>query len=190
MPNSRPTRWQEARRDWPGFQWRDLIPGAIGLGIAIFVLEESKFPGSTVAEVGIVGACAIAAGVLYAVAQLVWAWLQAPMRLLTEDVIAIRERVEQLQPQSAALPAKQRVNVRLKLIELQQEGESITRSRTTMTAVYAEEWSQAVFEFLSEHLPGADAERFLAAGTGNPVTRLVDRLGVLNEVIQMTPHDD
>ncbi|MGA2928449.1 MAG: hypothetical protein ABSG43_21140 [Solirubrobacteraceae bacterium] len=153
------TRWQKARKDWLGFQWRDLIPSAIGLGIAILVLEESNFSGSTVAEVGIVGACAIAAGLLYAVAQLAWAWRQAPMRLLTEDVVAIRKTLE-ARPSQTPISLPRAVN------------DYIRRGRSLlMMPEFSEQdalsWANAIGSTLSEHGSYEDTAQFsLVQGEG------------------------
>jgi hypothetical protein len=173
----RPTRWQKARKDWSGFQWRDLILGAIGLGIAILVLEESNFSGSTVAEVGIVAGSAIAAGVLYALAQLVWAWLQAPMRLLTDDVVAIRRTLE-ARPSQKPLSLPRTVNNYARrghtLMMMQQFSEQEAFS-----------WANAIGSLLDEHGEYGDAVRFSQArarGEGGIYETLQAQVAVLDEM--------
>jgi hypothetical protein len=75
--DERPTRWKKARKDWPGFQWRDLWLAAFGLVVAVGVLALLNFPGKIVAEVAIVAGSSVLATLIYALGQLVWAWLQA-----------------------------------------------------------------------------------------------------------------
>lgn len=71
--------------------------GVVGGVVAVVVLLVLGSPGEAVGGVAIVAAAGVAAVVLYAGAELFWAWLQAPMRLLTTDVLAIRERLESLE---------------------------------------------------------------------------------------------
>jgi hypothetical protein len=99
----RPTRWKRTMKDWPRPQWRDLIRGVLGVGVSLLILAVLGFPGETLVEVGVVGGSAIALLILPSAAQLWWAWFKAPMRLLTDDVRAIREKVE-----SVAAPAEER----------------------------------------------------------------------------------
>lgn len=96
VPMAEMTRWQKAKEDWPGPQWRDLTVGPLGLVIAVLVLDNQNYPGDTIVEVVVVAAATVVAVVLFSLGQLGWAWLNAPMRLLAADVRAIRERLEEM----------------------------------------------------------------------------------------------
>jgi hypothetical protein len=173
----RPTRWQRAWKDWPKIQWRDLILSAFGLGIAILVLEESNFSGSTVAEVGIVAGSAIAAGVLYALAQLVWAWLQAPMRLLTDDVVAIREKLEAAPPQTPIrLPRAINDSVR--------KGHALLR-KSEFSEQDAFDWANEIASILNEYGDYKDGARFSRAqGGGDARGTLKAQIAALDEIVE------
>src|SRR4051812_798992 len=95
MAGERLTRWEKAKQDWPGFHlWPDFGLGAFGGVLGVGVLAALGFPWETILEVIVVAATAALAAVLYRIGQLAWAWLQAPMRLLTADVVAIREKLD------------------------------------------------------------------------------------------------
>jgi hypothetical protein len=84
--------------DWPRPEWRDLIRAVLGVVIAVVVLAILGFPGEILAEVAIVGGSGIALLILPSAGQLWWAWFKAPMRLLTAEVHAIRDRQEPSEP--------------------------------------------------------------------------------------------
>lgn len=176
MENMRPTRWQKARADWPGFQLRDIGGGAIGLALAVVGLVVFGRPGEAVTEVLIVGGAAILAAVLYALGQLVWAWLQAPMRLLTADVIAIRECVEAAPATSA--PAGPPFNMRLSLLNSTRLGEELRQHARSggMTRKSHEEWVTPVVQLLHEHAAQEDAELFLRQRSLNEQLQVLEQL--------------
>jgi hypothetical protein len=177
----RPTRWQKTRADWPGFRWQDLVVGVVGLALAVAGLVLFGRPGGAVTEVLIVGGAAILAAILYPLGQLVWAWLQAPMRLLTEDVIAIRERVEAMPVTSA--PAGPPFNMRLSLLNSIRLGKEL-RQRARgggMTQKAHEEWVTPVVQLLHEHAEQEDAELFLQQRS------LAEQLQALERLLEKHP---
>jgi hypothetical protein len=157
----RPTRWRKARTDWPGFQWRDLAVAGLGLALAVAVLAITGFSGKTMVEVAIVAGTGAVAATLYAMGQLAWAWLQAPMRLLTEDVIAIRNRLE-VMPRSELVPLSPHIAL-LNFIRLGKEHLEHDQD-AAMDA-----WTEDVLAFLNEHMEASEAETFLTVteGTGS-----------------------
>jgi hypothetical protein len=181
----RPTRWQKARDEWRGFQWRDLFVGLAGIVLAIVVLAATGRPVASLVEVAVIGGCGIAAAVFYAVGQLVWAWLQAPMRLLTADVIAIRERLEAspIRPSPSA-PAPP--NVRLTLLNYIRIGKS--NLDNTLAALGGvdpawESWTQEVLTFLNEHVSATVAEGFLTATDETGASAVLERIEYLEDVV-------
>lgn len=182
MEKTRPTRWQKARDDWSGFQGRDLWVAAVGLAVAVGVLALLDFPGKVVAEVAIVAGSGILATVLYVLGQLVWAWLQAPMRLLTEDVIAIRERLER-NPLTPPPPAEPPFNMRLSVLNSIRLGEELRRRARggSMTWQAHEEWVTPVVQLLHEHAEQEDAELFLRQRS------LAEQLQTLEQLLEKYP---
>lgn len=172
MAIERPTRWQKAREDWPGFEWRDLGIGVVAIVLAVLALLVLGRPGGAVPEVLIVGGAGLLAAILYPLAQLVWAWLQAPMRLLTDDVVAIRERLEQGPPGEPVRP----VNVRWTLLDLARQGSELLDYYSGPPTEETKAWTAAAGAFLGEHGEPADAEKFLrgreveGAEVGSPLS--------------------
>jgi hypothetical protein len=182
----RPTRWQKARNDWPGFQWADSAIAGVGLGLAVVVLAILGFPGETVVEVVVVAGAGIAAAVLYALGQLVWAWLQAPMRLLTADVIAIRERVEAMPGAPTPQPEPAPPNVRLNLLNFIRLGRRHLNdpTRPLIGDVELEKWTQKVIVFLNEYVSGEAAEGFVTATGATGAGAVEERIVYLEKFIK------
>ena len=102
MGEERPTRWQKAKHDWPGVRGkRELASAVLGGLLAALALLLVNAPEAAVQQVIVVLAAAVGAAVLVPAAELYWSWLQAPMRLLTEDVAAVRRDI------AAYLPHRQ-----------------------------------------------------------------------------------
>src|ERR1700735_3853391 len=110
------TRWDKAYGDWPGFRWGDAWVAAVGLVLAVGVLATLGFPGKALEEVVVVALAGAAAALLFQATQLFSAWLQAPMRLLTGEVIAIRDRLDAMQVAVPDAAASKPPNVRLTLL--------------------------------------------------------------------------
>ena len=83
-----------------------LVAGAATAGVQVLIGSGGSVDTLIAAVVG-----AFVAVVVFPLAELGLRWLQAPMKLLTEDVIANRERVEEpqagLPPQPERAPAKE-----------------------------------------------------------------------------------
>ncbi len=69
----------------------------LGLAVAVVILGIKGFPGATLQEVAIVGACTIGAGALSSLPPLWSAWRRAPAILEAELVYARRERDAEIQ---------------------------------------------------------------------------------------------
>jgi hypothetical protein len=90
VPNvSRLSTWEKAKADWHGVHGkRELVVAGVGAVISACVLLVAGFPhDAVVLGVSILGS-AIALAVIVPAAELYWSWLQAPMRLLTDEVVA------------------------------------------------------------------------------------------------------
>jgi hypothetical protein len=167
----RPTRWQKAQADWPGFQRRDLWIAVIGLGVSVGVLALLGFPGEAMIEVAIVAGSGALAAILYALGQLVWAWLQAPMRLLTDDMVAIRHQLE-----STHAATEKPISVRLLLLNSIRRGEQLME--VPHTRVGWEHWLIPVERLLTKRAEQADAELFLQQRS------LEDQVFVLKQLVE------
>ncbi len=179
--NERPTRWQKARADWPGVRAkREAFLGVV-TAVAAAAVQALVGSGGAVDTLIAAGVGAVAAIVVAPLAELAWCWLRAPMRLLTEDVIAIRKRVEQLPDQVPADPTEKSVNVRLALIDEKQ------RMLAASAEGYADEiaytWGRDITTLLTGHGTPSEAERFMTAGTGTHLNRVSAQLAVLDELI-------
>lgn len=157
MPDPRPTRWQKALRDWhrPGVR-RESVTGAVGAAVSVVVFLAAGF-GHDASVVTIAVICsALATAVLIPAGQFAWLWLQAPMRLLTEDVIAIRERLDAETAKAAG--SVSRPSVRLTLLHF------VAMARPNVASHPRgehEAWISEVSKFLEEHCEPRDAEIFL-----------------------------
>lgn len=171
----RPTRWQKTRTDWPGFQWRDLAVAGVGLGLAVTVLAITGFSGETIVEVAIVAGTGAAAATLYSLGQLAWAWLGAPMRLLTDDVIAIRRRLEAT-PRPELVPLSPRITL-LNFIRLGKE--HLERNEDAAMEV----WTEDVLAFLNEHMEASEAETFLTVTEGTGSWAFRERIEYLEALV-------
>jgi hypothetical protein len=156
--------------------------------MAVAVLAILGFPEKVVIEVAIVAGAGIAAALLYPLGQLVWAWLQAPMRLLTEDVMAVREGLETLgdqinaiQGQVAAIapqpPLRPPVNLRLSLLNSIRLGEMLMK-QGWITPKEHEAWATPVIGLLTEQADPDDAARFLKQQS------LREQLTVLEQLVE------
>jgi len=179
MPEPRPTAWQYAKKGWRGFRWRDraLINGVVGGALAIVALDIAGLPREALTTVIVVVASAVGAAILIPLAELGWAFVAAPMRLLTADVIAIRERLEAAPPASASPPPP---NVRLWLLEHVRRGQRLLNRHSGPPTKDAEEWASQASAFLRENCNVVDAERFLSRPRG-PNT-LEQQVTILHEI--------
>jgi hypothetical protein len=179
VPLDRPTRWAKAKQDWRGFRIRrESIGGAIGTTAGIVALIVLGFPGAALENVIVILATGAVVAVLVPVAELAWSWLQAPMRLLTADVAAIRERLD-AQPAPKAAP---RVNVRKPPLKSQPryggDGRSThpSRRRTRM--------DRGRRTATRKHGKRGDAERFLSASTRIGSGGMADRVRFIRELAE------
>jgi hypothetical protein len=93
-----PTRWQRARDDSRRFRdWkRDAAVLCLAAGVAFGVMAITGFPGEARVVELIVAGSAVGAVVVLRASELAWNWLKAPMRLLRDDVDALRTEVREL----------------------------------------------------------------------------------------------
>ena len=136
--------------------------------MSVVVLLAAGFPHDAVVVGITIGGAALAAAVIVPAVELCWCWLQAPMRLLTEDVIAIRERVERpLAPSSSTEPAP---DVRLGLLDLARRGQVMLDGGYVYSDIH-NPWAAEVVAFLSKYVPPADAEAFVQETALSPQVR-------------------
>lgn len=112
------------------------------------------------------------------------------MRLLTADVIAIRERVEELSVAPAVTapperpPEEEPANVRLNLINHKRVGDEMIAKGLSFVAEWAaENWTNSVVDYMSGRISGDEIEVFLNAGGGTTRDRMPDRLRLLGQMI-------
>jgi hypothetical protein len=168
----RPSRWEKAKDDWEWRRLRDhLVVAVVGGALAVVALIVLGSPGAAVADVAIVAGAGAAAVILYAGAQLFWAWLQAPMRLLRADVAAIRMRLEA----GTAEPKPKAPDVRLRVLDFARKGQELQGYHSGPTMDALKGWAADASEFLQEHADRASAERFLACGIPGETTLTLQR---------------
>lgn len=178
-----PTRWEKAKRDWRGFGLRRALRGTAGTLAGIVALLFLGFRGAALENVIVVGAAVIVAALVAPLGELAWCWLQAPIRLVRDDVQAIEGRVDDLElklrvPQSAA--ARPAVNVRLSLLAQITKGSEIS----TLAAYGGgtDSWTKNVLDLLAAYGKPGDAELFLQATDSTGPEGLKDRLDFLREL--------
>jgi hypothetical protein len=125
----------------------------------------------------VVVASAVGAAILVPLAELGWAFVAAPMRLLTADVIAIRERLEAAAPASAPPPPP---DVRLWLLEHVRKGQGLLNCHSGPPTKDAEDWAEQASAFLRENCNAVDAERFLTRPRGS--NTLEQQVTILHEI--------
>ena len=112
------------------------------------------------------------------------------MRLLTEDVIAIRDCLAAIDPPGVQ-PKPTIGDPRLALINHKRKGDELVK-RVTRFSQYgatgedeavAERWTNSVIDFLSTTGETSALERFMLAGSGASTDRMADRLTVLQQLI-------
>jgi hypothetical protein len=145
-------------------------------------------------------ASALTAAILLPLVELGWAWLQAPMRMLTEDVIAlrgdvigIRERVAQLQQPPVALPEKEaKPDVRLTLLNEVRRGRAIADDPlwkfSGREPHEAGEWTERLTQFLNEHAHDS-VEGFLRITGDTATTAFNRRVKFVERVAESLPTD-
>lgn len=181
----RPTRWHKARQDWRGFGLRrDAARGAVGAVAGIFALLALGFPGAAVENVIYVLAAGLVGGVALPLAQLGWCWLQAPMRMLSDDMRLVLGRIEKFEASASSREkaTPRRVDVRLSLVAQISKGGEIS-------PLYAygggtDRWTGSIVDLLAAHGKAGDAERFLRATEATGPQALAERLDFLRELVE------
>ena len=89
--SSRPTRWQKARADTKFFRWkREAAIGAAAAPLSFVLLQLIGSKDGATDELVVVGASVVVVLVMLPLTELAYNWLQAPIRMLSDDVLAIR----------------------------------------------------------------------------------------------------
>lgn len=194
---ARPTRWEKAKNDWPGLRGkRELASVFFGGLLAAFALLLVSAPEAALQQVIVVLVAGAVAAILLPAFELYWAWLQAPMRLLTEDVTAVRHEIAAL-PRVASsgsapptAPAKPKIDVELTLRNFLRVGEELTilqggHGYITTDLVQLETWTQEVLKTLANHRPKEDTRKFLEASTGvvDVTAKAWQRIAALREIV-------
>lgn len=86
-------RWERARADWHGFPVRDILVGAGALALALIMLA---LLGLNALEAVIVGCAGLVVLGLYPVGLFAWAWFNAPLRLVEDEVASLSKNVRGL----------------------------------------------------------------------------------------------
>lgn len=187
MPNvSRLSRWEKAKADWHGVQGkRELVVAGVGAVISAVVLLVAGFPhDAVVLGVSILGS-AIALAVIVPTAELYWSWLQAPMRQLTDEVVAIRERVGNSDP--GATSATAGLSLSHSLMNHKRVGDELVAEaaqyRLKPSDGDAQVWTNSVIAFLGAHV-SSGLDEFMMAGKGSSSDRITDRLEVLGRLLE------
>jgi hypothetical protein len=192
VDKARPTRWQKARTDWSGIRAkREVLVGLVG-GIATAGVQVLVGSPGAVDTLITAGVGALVTVVVFPLGELGLRWLQAPMRLLTDDVVAIRSRLDSLdigaaqpRPRAAAL------SPRLAAINHKRVGDELVgdaaRYKLEIGEANAQRWTNAVIDFLSEHSSPGSVELFMTAGSGSNSERMDARLQFLANLIERWP---
>ncbi|MGD1059772.1 MAG: hypothetical protein ABR992_20470 [Solirubrobacteraceae bacterium] len=131
----------------------------VGGALAVVALIMLGSPGEVVGDAAIVAGAAVGAVLFTSAAELVWAWLQAPMRLLTADVLAIRERVEAI-PSTPPTAPEPPFNMRYSLLNSIRLGEKLS-GQSVKTMQDLENWAAPVVRLLTDHAAPLEVEHFL-----------------------------
>jgi hypothetical protein len=171
MAEPRPSRLQKAKRDWPGIRSsREAIVGVITAVLAA-VVELLIGSGGALDTIVVAVVAAVVAVVIVPAAQFTLLWVEAPMRLLTEDVIALRaevhalsERVSHQVSATASVDEEPREEqlgrVRLTLLRFVQQAESIMGSGL-VKRTDQQRWTEKVSDFLIAEVDPQIAEPFM-----------------------------
>jgi hypothetical protein len=188
VPNvSRLSTWEKAKADWHGVHGkRELVVAGVGAVISACVLLVAGFPhDAVVLGVSILGS-AIALAVIVPAAELYWSWLQAPMRLLTDEVVAIREWLEQLEL-GATSATRAELGLRHALMDHKRVGDELVAEAANYglrpSDGDAQVWTNSVIAFLGAHL-AAGLDEFMTAGKGSSRDRISGRLDVLGRMVE------
>jgi hypothetical protein len=119
------------------------------------------------------------------VVELGWNWLQAPMRLLTEDVVAIRAQLERVP--GAPEPSRS-VGARVALFNLHHRGLSLLDDPVLRGSII-EEFTERVAGALAQQVSDEAAEEFLRASDEAGRVGLALRLEALEAIAERQPQD-
>ena len=87
----RPTRWQRAWADTKFFRWKkEAVAGAAAAPVSFVLLQLFGSKDGAMDELVVVCASVVAVLVMLPLTELAYNWLQAPTRMLSDDVLAIR----------------------------------------------------------------------------------------------------
>ena len=131
-----------------------------GAVLGVIAMAILGFPGDALLGVAIPAAAAVVVWLLFYGIPLWWAWFKAPMRLLTDDVLAIREKLEDMsapaeeprEPMTTTLTLRNQVRLGRELLQTGASGQTERR--------LIREWVDGVVEALGRSIP-EDLEGFL-----------------------------
>jgi hypothetical protein len=178
--------------DRPRFkQKREVAIGALAAAITAIVFWASDFPGEALLELAIGAGAAIAAPLLYTVAQFGYAWLQAPMRLLTDDVLAIKETLERRPVSPSAVPSSpaRPANVPFDLRDLARKGEEMLDRPSGFLQTQLDSWTSEAGELMRAHATADEIEDFMRV-RGDAANTVRERVRVLKRVVYRMQHAD
>jgi hypothetical protein len=186
----RPSRLQKARQDSRGFKAarRELCTLVVG-GVLGALLLAVLFDGVAVLQfiIGVICA-AVAAAILVPAAEFAWNYLQAPHRIMLDELTGIRSTIAALQsPTASQSQADQRLDRHPALLNYIRKGERMRRRFMQSGQGYpnqVEAWTDEVAGFLSSHISPTAADRFIVASlpTAHMSTQIRNSLAMLAEI--------
>jgi hypothetical protein len=159
-------RWRRARAETTWVEaWRRSLVELVSTGIiTVAALLAFSSEGAAIDTLIALGVSFLMVFVVRPAVALGWNYLQAPMRALTDDVQAIRERLEA----SPSLPRPPtQTDIRLEVLEHARKGQDLLDNYgSAVPTPYADGWSEEASGYLREHAYALDAgliEDFFAA---------------------------
>jgi hypothetical protein len=174
-------RWQRAKSDTTLLLgWRRNLIDLLVTGAPVSVaLQSLGSKGADIDELIAVGVSLLVVFVVRPLAELGWNYLQAPMRMLTDDMHVLAARLEPM------APALTRHGVRLRVLEFIRAGVDLSGYYPTQLAS-VDRWSHDTSEFLREYesvIDMAGIEKFLAANDPSRVPATLRlRIAALQEI--------
>lgn len=144
----RPSRWQKARADTQLLRWkREVIAACVTAPVAFVFLKVFGSPDGAMDDLISVAAAVVAVLVLLPLSELAWNWLQAPHRIVMDEVIALRGHIAlSTAPtidRAVQLPLKER------LVAARRQGRDIRDQVAVASYHEADEWRARVERWTS-----------------------------------------
>lgn len=185
MADERPTRWKRARSDWSGIHAkREALLGVVG-GITTAGVLALVGSGGAVETLIAAAVGAVLTIVLFPLAELWWSWLQAPHRMVLDELAGLRSQVALLESPTPAPQAthKRSVSLRTALLDEIRKGREVANLSYPPTELVLK-WTNNVVDLLTEYGSDEMTEQFLNATTKASVPGMLARLTALEELAE------